>query len=436
MKKPLPDQIREAKEKIAELDSQITAALEKAGTDEFTPEIRSLAISGRQTMTDLKMQLAHLEEQEKKERSSSITTAIIPGLVFDKNVHSSFRLVRGISAMLAGKTADGLEKEIHEEGVKEMRGAGIETDASGLIVPGSMFKRDLLVGTSSAGGATVATDLGELIPFLDPSLTLRTLGASVLSDLKGNLDLPRRTSRATATHLTETGTSTESSPTVDKLSLMPKRQGTYIEVSEMLLRQSSVDVENLIRLDLQRAVWELQEVAAINGSGTAPNPTGILNTVGIGSVIGGTNGAVPDWEDFVDLETALSGSNAINGKLGYLTTPGMAGRLKKTLVASSAGSEHIWEGPNNGQGMINFYPALTSTLVPSNLVKGTSSNCHAIIFGNWTELILAFWGGAQIIVNPYSLDREGMTRVVVNSYFDCGLRHLESFSAFKDALIQ
>ena len=46
-----------------------------------------------------------------------------------------------------------------------MRGAGIETDASGLIVPGSMFKRDLLVGTSSAGGATVATDLGELIPF-------------------------------------------------------------------------------------------------------------------------------------------------------------------------------------------------------------------------------------------------------------------------------
>ena len=79
-------------------------------------------------------------------------------------------------------------------------------------------------------------------------MTLRTLGASVLSDLKGNLDLPRRTSRATATHLTETGTSTESSPTVDKLSLMPKRQGTYIEVSEMLLRQSSVDVENLIRL--------------------------------------------------------------------------------------------------------------------------------------------------------------------------------------------
>ena len=54
------------------------------------------------------------------------------------------------------------------------------------------------------------------------------------------------------------------------------------------------------------------------------------------------------------METALSGSNAINGKLGYLTTPGMAGRLKKTLVASSAGSEHIWEGPNNGQGMINF----------------------------------------------------------------------------------
>ena len=58
----------------------------------------------------------------------------------------------------------------------------------------------------------------------------------------------------------------------------------------MLLRQSSVDVENLIRLDLQRAVWELPEVAAINGSGTVPNPTGILNTVGIGSVIGGTNG--------------------------------------------------------------------------------------------------------------------------------------------------
>ena len=130
----MPDQIREAKEKIAELDSQITAALEKAGTDEFTPEIRSLAISGRQTMTDLKMQLAHLEEQEKQERSSPITTAIIPGLVFDKNVHSSFRLVRGISHACR-ENCGWLEKKF-TRGVKEMRRAGIETDASGLIVPG------------------------------------------------------------------------------------------------------------------------------------------------------------------------------------------------------------------------------------------------------------------------------------------------------------
>ena len=48
----------------------------------------------------------------------------------------------------------------------------------------------------------------------------------------------------------------------------------------------------------------------INGSGASGEPKGILNLDGIGSVVGGENGAVLDWKKVVGLETAVAVENA------------------------------------------------------------------------------------------------------------------------------
>ena len=125
----------------------------------------------------------------------------------------------------------------------------------------------------------------------------------------------------------------------------------------------------------------------------------------------------------------------MGGRLGYLTTQQVAG-LMKNVKRDVAGNGFIWEGKLYPMGMMNGYDAAVSSLVPSTLTKGTASGiCHAIIFGNWQELMIGQWGGIQLIVNPYSLDKSGQVRITVNSFWDVALRHPASFAAIKDALL-
>ncbi len=433
MKKPTAQQIEEARQLRAELDEQITSALDKAGTAEYTPEMRSQVLADRQTLTDIELKIEHLSKQLEEEKRS-ISVSVITDAHKDKDAAKNFRLVRAIAAMAQGKSVDGLEKEMHQEGLNEAKRAEISEGSGGYMVPSMVSRRALTIGGDQFGQPLVSVDMGELISFLQPSFALRSLGAKILSDLQGNISFPRMTSSMFGEAITETGALTDRNPEINTLILSPQRKGVTTSFSIALLKQSSISVENMLREDIMYSLWKLQETEAISGSGIGVNSLGILNE-SIGNVAGGTNGASPDWDDMIDLETLVANADGVIGNLGYLTTPGIAGKLKKTLVASASGSQMIWEGANDGTGTINGYKALTSTLVPKDLVKGTSNNCNAIIFGSWNELILAQWGGMELIVNPYSLDVNGLIRITANVFQACGIRRPQQFAAMKDALV-
>lgn len=450
---PTAERRKEALEARALAKTEYDKVAGKLGTDEWAEETDGPALdAAKRSWESAQKNVDRLSDALEVEMRSagSSAPAVITNMGDNPAVAArQFSLTRAIRTRYGISRADGkkedfdgLEREMDQEGRAEARASQVsDFTPDGIMMPAMIAfpkieKRDQVVGTAGSGGYTVATDLGGLIPFLSPTTPLIQLGARVVTGLVGNLDLPRRATRATGYAVAEQAAITESSPTWEKISLTPKRQGAYIEASLQVLQQSSVDMENILRQDLQDVLMELQEYYAINGSGSSSQPTGILATAGIGSVVGGTNGAVPDWADIVDLETALSVANALRGKVGYLTTPGIAGKLKKTLLESAAGSEHIWEGPNDGRGTLNGYKAMISTLVPSTLTKGSASGiCHAIIFGNWQELIMAYWGGIQIVVDPYSLATTGSVRMTANTFFDVGVRHAASFSAMQDALI-
>ena len=213
--------------------------------------------------------------------------------------------------------------------------------------------------------------------------------------------------------------------------MTPNRLGAKTHISKQLLAQSSISVEQFVRNDLDTAVRIAVDYAAINGSGSGNVPEGILNVTGIGNVAGGTNGLLPTFDHIIDLETAVSVDNADIGALAYLTTPGIKGALKKAKTDSGSGL-FVW---GQDAQTLNGYRAAVSTQVPSDLVKGSSSDAHAIIFGNWNDLILASWGGFDIVVDPYTLATQATVRVIVNSWWDMAVRHPESFAAMKDALI-
>lgn len=297
---------------------------------------------------------------------------------------------------------------------------------------GGFLGRDLLVGTPTAGGNLVATELlgSSFIDLLVNEMVMMQIGATMLTDLQGNIAIPRATGGATTYWVAENGGPTESQQAFDQVALTPKTVGAYVDYSRRLLLQSSIAVEAFIRMDVARQIALGIDLAAINGSGSSNQPRGVLNTSGIGSVAGGTNGLAPTWDHIVGLETAVANSNAPSGSRAYLTNTKVRGKLKLTQKFTGTNGQEIWQG-----GELNGSPARVSNQVPSTLTKGTSAGvCSAIAYGNWRDLIIAMWGGLDVLMDPYTGGIAGTKRVVALQDVDVNVRYPVSFSAMLDAL--
>lgn len=349
---------------------------------------------------------------------------------------SGFSLVRGIQALVGGRPLDGIEREMHEEAQREASQAGIALRGQ-FSLPTVLLnhgRRDMTATGGSGGdqgGTTIATTLGPFIELLYSKMVLRGLGTQFLTGLVGNIDLPKLVTGSAPVKKAENAALDESSPTTGKVSLSPKRNGTFIEVSKQLLNQSAVGIEGVLRNDLATALALAMELGAINGGGTN-EPTGIIGTAGIGSVAGGTNGLAPTWAHIVALETAVATANADMGSLAFLTNPKVRGKLLTTPKVASTDSNMVW---SDGATPLRGYRAAVTTQVPSTLVKGSSGSvCSAILFGNFADLVIAQWGGIDISVNPYIKDTEGLVRITADCYYDAAVRRAGSFAAMLDAL--
>jgi HK97 family phage major capsid protein/HK97 family phage prohead protease len=347
----------------------------------------------------------------------------------------SFSFIRAINALSATgaearKAREAAAFEIEcSNAVSEKMGK----EARGIFVPNEVQHRDLVVGTTTAGGHTVSTDLlaSSFIDLLRNRMSVITAGARMMTGLSGNIAIPRMTGAAVAYWVAESGAPTESQQAFDQVTMSPKTVGAFTDISRKLLLQSSVDVEALVRSDLATVLGLEIDRAALNGSGASNQPTGIMGTAGIGSVVGGTNGAAPTWAHIVALETAIASANADVGSMGYLTNAKVRGKLKTTYKDAGSGLS-VWE---NGATPLNGYAATVSNQVPSNLTKGTADGvASAILFGNWADLMIGMWGSLDLMVDPYTHSTSGTVRVVALQDVDVAVRHAESFSAMLDAL--
>lgn len=300
-------------------------------------------------------------------------------------------------------------------------------------------QRDLTVGSASAGGNTVATEVlgSDFITLLRNAMVLERLGCTFLTGLNGNIAIPSHTAATTGYWVAENAAPTESAPTVGQVTGSPKTVGAFVDYSRRLLIQSSIDVEAFVRADLAAVLGLMIQLGAFNGAGASNEPTGLLNTSGIGSVAGGTDGLAPTYAHMVGLETAVANANGDVGNLAYVTNTKVRGKLRQTQVFSGTDGKAVWTSQPGSQGVgdVLGYDAFCSNSVPSNLVKGSSGSvCSAIMFGNWIDLIIFLWGGLDIMLDPYTGSAAGTKRVVALQDVDVGVRHTGSFAAMKDAL--
>ncbi len=323
------------------------------------------------------------------------------------------------------------EKKYRDEAAFELEVHNAAADkfgraVRGLAIPVDVLrhtaKRDLVVGTSTAGGNLVATDLlsGSFIDILRNKSIVSRAGAQVMNGLVGNIAIPKQSGAATAYWVAESGAPTESQQTVAQVSMSPKTVGAYTDFSRKLMLQSSIDVENMVRSDLAQVIALEIDRAALYGLGSSNEPTGLK------PALAAFNGAsqeknfaasTPTFAEIIELETKISSVNADVANMKYLINASMQGALKGKEKASGY-PVYVLDG-----GQMNGYQTLMSNQIASGDVW----------FGNFADLMLGFWSGLDLLVDPYSNSTSGTIRVVALQDCDVAARHLESFARGNDS---
>lgn len=365
----------------------------------------------------------------------------------EKNVNYS--IGAGIRAVMTGDWSSkeaGFAREISQEVARS--GVKKTSDRSFFVPYSEIFKTRATYVTSGAttGGNLVATELlaDEFIYSFDNAVKAVGLGIQTMSGLTGDVAIPRQSGKSTVYWLSsETTAITQSESTFDQVTLTPKNAAVLSKYSRQTLLQATPGIDDFIRNDLSQRIAVGVDAGIINGSGSSGQMTGILNQSGVGSVAGGTNGAAITIEHLVNLEKEVLIDNAGGDSMAYLTNAKVLADLKLLRAGGSAAGNgsFLWNtdagriGRGGTPGIINGYAMDVSNNVPSNLTKGSSSsNCSAVIFGNFSSGILGVWGnGLEIEMGLESDDfAKALQSVRAITTVDFALRQPTSFAVMKD----
>ena len=330
-----------------------------------------------------------------------------------------FSLVKAIRAMANPSDRRAQEDAAFEFECSAEAARQYGKDAQGIMLPAEVLrswgKRDL---NTSDDSTLVAEDYrgNDFIDVLRNESSVMQAGATMLRGLQGNVVIPKKTAGASAGWIaTEGSAAAESEFTAGSVTMSPKVIGAFTDVTRLLLQQSSLDVENLIRDDLTKSIATAIDLGALAGSGSSGQPTGIANTSGINTTTFAA--ANPTWAEIVAMESAVANDNALTGSLGYICRPADFGTLKTTEKAT--GTAQFVVSPDNN---MNGY----------NVVRSNQVTSGDFYFGNFADLLIGMYGGLDITVDPYALSTSGGVRIVALQTVDVAVRHAVSFCKSSD----
>ena len=326
----------------------------------------------------------------------------------------SFSFQRAINALANPNNREAWEAAAFERECSEAAQQRNGKPSQGIMVPSDVLRgqRDLVVGTSTAGGNLVSTDLrtGDFIDLLRNRLALANVGATVLNGLQGNVSIPRQTSAASAFWVGEGGNPTESQQAFDQISMTPKTIGAFVDYSRKLLLQGSIDVESMIRMDLARVLSLEIDRVGIYGTGSTNQPLGLTNTTGLGSqTITGTG----TFAQYVEMETKVAVANADVASMSYIINATSRGALKTTEKSAGGtfGNFAIMDDTLNG------YPVVVTNQLGTN-------DC---LFGDFSQMILGLWSGLDLKVDDITGATAGTVRVIALQDLDFAVKQPGAF---------
>jgi len=391
--------------------------------DGFTTEIESL---------DGKIaQARNIEAAEK--RQAALTGDPIEKPKEDKSggeqkekrkLMAQFSIKRAMELQLDNRSFDGAESEVNEIAKEEMRSQGLKLSGRGINIPSEMMFRanshTVSEDAGAFGGKLVREEVGEILPTFVDKLAIEDLGVNIKRGLNGDYPL-NRGSEFTFENLAETASTTTQKGAYDKRVMQPKRTALETAISYQLLEQSAFNVEQDIRDRITIALNKRLILDLINGTGIGPDPLGLLNDV-LAFEFGGAEGPLT-LTKILELEGAVDDENVPTGNAIFL--------IHKKLAAIAKG---ITVDAGSGLFLMNSLNELygTKAIKTSHLpvLAGTADN-YPLIYGDFANVYAGFWGGINLIADPYTKAGSNEVRMIVNVHRDILAANPQGFAVNK-----
>lgn len=310
----------------------------------------------------------------------------------------------------------------------------VAADQSGHVPWGTWVPLTALTRDLTATGTT-ALVADSVSPTLQSALAPHSAvlgGATILTGLTGSglslpvVDVP---ADAATAWVAEGSPGPVLSPTTRLATLRPKSLIFQLRVSRRLMMQTGADMERVLRRELLGNTMRAVDAAALAGAGPDA-PPGLLNDPDLDTLSAGANGAAPTWAHLVDLEHEASSRAGNMVAPAFLTSPAIRKRLR--LAQRAPGLDFIL---SDTATTLMGQPLRISSQVPEDLTKGTSvENCSAMVYGDWSEVVVGFWGPAavDVLVDAVTAAKDGMINLTVRAEVGVATRDIRAFSAFKD----
>jgi len=271
--------------------------------------------------------------------------------------------------------ARGLVEE-HEDGLslrKYVRGLALG-DWSGADAE----RRVMAEGTLTAGGHLLPSPLSaQIIDLARAETRVFQAGARTVPMTSSTLKLARLTGDPSAAWHSENAAISASDAAFDAVTLTARTLAGLVVMSRELVEDT--DADDVVTRAFADVFAQKLDLAALYGTGTAPEPRGVKNTTGVTVQSQGANGAaLTSYDPLIDAAGSLQDNNFEAQAMIY------APRTARTLAKLKDSTGQPLQVPPALDGIRR----LVTNQVPVNLTQGTATDASDAFVGDFRELLI------------------------------------------------
>lgn len=338
------------------------------------------------------------------ERSMELTkTPVTPVTFGTQNVAKSDKDLKRFSFTAAATAAyngqmDGLVREMHQEARNEnqsrlFRGVGIPS----IVLE---TRADL----PAASAEVAPTEVGSFIDQLQANSVLVQAGCNFYSGISADRKFPI-IADIDSGYLAEDNAGQAADGAITNVTLSPKKLISVVSMSAEMMTQNA-SAEAALQRNMARSITATMEAALLGNGNVAQAPNSIYHTAdAVAPAVAGDIGT----KELIDMEAQILARNynPSAGRFSYLFNPAVLAKLKAEAGLDYTNGAFIdWANKQ-----INGYNFYVSSNVGATLAQAT-------LFGDFSDVHLATFGGLDIISDRYTDAHKGISRLVVVSLND------------------